>query len=224
MKTFLKTTIACALIIGSAVAVNAQEQDPKAKAILEELTKKNKAHKSVSLDFEYNLKNKDEDIDESQDGKLLASGKRYKLDIAGQVIYCDGKTIWTHIVDAEEVQINDMPDEDEDSENLMNPANIFTMYEKGFKYKYVGEETIDGAVMQIIDLYPIKANDKSFHTIRLVIDKVKKEMKNIIVKGKDGNVYTYTLKNFKINPPVTDGSFQFDKTKFPGIEEIDLRD
>ena len=43
-------------------------KDPKAKAILEELSKKNKSYSSIKAEFSYKLENKDESIDETQNG------------------------------------------------------------------------------------------------------------------------------------------------------------
>jgi len=38
-----------------------------------------------------------------------------------------------------------------------------------------------------------------------------------------GNRYTYTVSNMKTNSPVADNQFLFDKSKYPGVEEVDLR-
>ena len=43
----------------------------------------------------------------------------------------------------------------------------------------------------------------------------------MIVKGKDGNVYTYKLSNFTPNKAVSDASFVFKTPE--GVEEVDLR-
>ena len=43
-------------------------QDPKAKAILDALTKKNKALTTITADFTYKQENKDANINESQKG------------------------------------------------------------------------------------------------------------------------------------------------------------
>ena len=59
----------------------------------------------------------------------MLKGDKYKLEIAGQEIICNGNTLWTFIKDAEEVQVN----EPEYEEGSINPANIFTVYENGFK-------------------------------------------------------------------------------------------
>lgn len=53
----------------------------------------------------------------------------------GQEIYCDGKTMWTYLKDANEVQISNYNPKSSD----INPSEIFTVYEKGFLSKFIGE-------------------------------------------------------------------------------------
>lgn len=191
-------------------------KDPKAKEILDKLSAKNKTYTTISAEFDYNMKNAADGIDETQSGKLVTKGEKYKLEIVGQQIICNGKTIWTYIADNDEVQISSVSTDDE--EGAINPAKIFTIYETGFKYKFISEE----GNTQTINLYPEKANEKSYHTVQLVIDKAKTQITKIIIKSKDGNIYTYSLKSFKTNETINDSEFNFDTSKVGDV--IDLRD
>ena len=195
-----------------------QEVDVKAKAILDKLSAKTKSYSTIKAEFQYSISNKSEGISEKQTGKIQLKGDHYFLSIQGQDIMSNGKGIWTVIKESEEIQINDMPDEDE--EDYISPNNIFTLYEDGFKYKFVKEEN----GMQIINLYPKAAEEKSFHRIALYINKAKNQISKIKVYGKDGSVFTYTIKSFITNQAIPDSKFTFNKTKYPGYEIIDLRD
>jgi outer membrane lipoprotein carrier protein len=198
-------------------------QDPKAQSILDALSDKASAYKSFTADFEYTLINKTEGINETQKGKVTMKGKKkYKLEVAGQEIVCNGETVWTFIKDAGELQISDVPEESEEDGNIMNPANAFHMYKKGFKYQYDGKSTIDGKSVDVIRMFPMNPSGKNFHTIIVNIDADKLELVNMVVKGKDGNEYTYRLKNFKADIPVTDADFEFNEDRADDI--IDLRD
>lgn len=198
-------------------------QDPKAKEILDALSNKAKGFKSFKADFEYTLVNKGEGINETQKGSVLMKGQnKYKLKIAGQEVTSDGQTVWTFIEDAKELQISDMPEESDEDGNLMNPANAFHMYQKGFKYKYEGKSTVGGIAVDVIRLYPMDPGKKNYHTITVNIDTEKMELVSMEVKGKDGNVYTYRLKNFQPNVPATDADFVFDESRAEDI--IDLRE
>lgn len=194
--------------------------DEKAKAILDELSKKTKAYTSIKAEFSYTLDNPQEKINETQKGMLTLKGNKYKLSIAGQEIVCDGKTLWTYMKDAGEVQIDNAPDPSKE-ENGISPTNIFTVYEKGFKYKFEKEENMNGKIIQVINLYPIKANEKPYHTVKLFIDKNAKEITSVVVHNKDGNKITYNLTKFETNLTINETDFVFDTSKAKDV--IDLR-
>jgi len=193
--------------------------DLKAKIILDEVSVKTKSYTSIKAEFILSMENKADNISESQEGTLLLKGEKYRLEIAGQEIISDGKTVWTYLKDVGEVQIS----ESEYDEGAVNPTNIFTIYEEGFKYRFLKEEVQDGRSIQLINLYPINANEKSFHTIRLSIDKNKKQLIAIKIFGKEGNTYTYKIKKFATNLNVDDSHFIFNPSSHPDVEVIDLR-
>ncbi|GAB4375646.1 MAG: hypothetical protein Kow0075_02140 [Salibacteraceae bacterium] len=198
-------------------------QDPRAQEILDALSNKVKNYESFKADFEYTLVNKTEGINETQKGTVVMKGRdKYKLTVAGQEITSNGKTVWTFIKDVGEVQITDVPEEDDEEGNLMNPANAFHMYKKGFKYEYAGKATVDGQQVDVIKMYPMRPEGKSYHTIIVNVNTDKLELVSMEVKGKDGNVYTYKLKNFTPNVKVTDADFEFDESRADDI--IDLRE
>lgn len=197
-------------------------KDPKAKAILEKLSKKNKTIKSAYLEFEYRLVNPTDKIDEKQQGKAWIKGDMYRLVLESVKRYSDAKTLWT-IMD-EEVQISNVETEGEE-DNAFKPSKILTIFESGFNYKYDKEGTKDGKKVDIINLYPEKA-DKPYHTIKLYVDKSAQQIHAIEMKGKDGNNYTYTLKKITKNPQLNDAEFTYNikKAEEQGFDIIDLRD
>ncbi len=209
-----KLTIIALVAIGSITTLSAQN-DPKAKAILDELSKKTKAYTSIKAEFSFTVEKKDKTKD-TQVGKIEVKGAKYKLIIPGHEIYCDGKTVWDYIKDANEVQIKDV--EVGGDENL-NPSNIFTIYEKGYKYKFDSED----ATKQIVSLFPENPDKKKFHTVKLFIDKVKKQITQVKMMMKDGSTHTYEIKSFATNTEMPDTNFVFNAKAHPGISVEDLR-
>lgn len=198
-------------------------QDPKAKELLEKLRNKVMGFESFKADLEYTLENKAAGLKETQEGSLLMKGKKkYKVAMSGREIYCNGETIWTYIPDVGELQITDIPDEEDEEGNIMNPANVFNMYEKGFKYQHTGQETVDGKTLDVIKMYPMNPEGKPFHTLIVYIDAEKLQLEKMVVKAKDGNTYTYKLKNFKSNVGAKDSDFEFDESEAEDV--IDLRE
>lgn len=202
-------------------SLNSIAQDAKAKSILDKMSNKAKEFKSLSAEFTYTMVNQSDGINESQTGVLMTKGEKYRFTIAGQTIISDGKLVWTVLEDAEEVQINEVPEEE--SEDYINPVNVLTLWEKGFKYKYDSKINRDAKSYDVINLYPEKADEASFHTVKLMIDQPALEVKEVLLKGKDGTDFTYTLTSFSPNKTIDDSKFTFDKEKHSDFDIIDLR-
>lgn len=203
-------------LFSMAGAVHAQEPvDKKAKAILDELSAKTKSYTSIKAEFSFSINDKAGKAKETQNGTVYLKGNKYKLELKGQDIYSDGTTTWTHLKDASEVQINNA----EDNAKGVTPTNIFTMYEKGFKYKFEKEEN----GIQTINLYPNSPDKEKYHTIKLTIDKAKQQITGMKVMMKDGTSQSYSIKSFTPNLDLKDAMFMFDKKANPGIDEVDLR-
>lgn len=213
----MKSLIVILLTVATSFSALAQ-QDQKAKAILDKLSAKTKAYKTIKAEFKFTISNKSEGINETQTGKIQIKSNKYFLSIAGQDVISNGKDVYTILKDAEEVQINSIPDEDE--EDFISPNNIFTLYETGFKYKYIKEDK----GMHIINLYPKDAEDKEFHRIALYINKAKNQISKVRIYGKDGSKTTYSITAFTANATIPDSKFTFSKTKYPKFEIVDLRD
>lgn len=210
------------LICASTLNVFAQDQDPKAKTILDELSKTTKAYKTISADYIFTIFNKDKKQVEKQTGKVQVKGQKFKLEIPGNSIVCDGKTIWNHNKDAAEVTIKNF---EANNDEQLNPSKIFTLYETGYKYKFDKEEKIGVVLCNVIDLYPtIKPEKKKFHTIKIYIDKAKKQVVQLKMLMKDGGSQLYEIKTFKPNLELADALFVFDTKAFKPDQIIDERD
>lgn len=210
-------SILTVILLSGATLVFAQE-DKKAKEILNGVSAKYKSYKSLKADFSYTIENPQQKLNETQTGSITLMGNRYRLLIAGQEIISDGKTSWTYMKESNEVQVNSI----DPTAQEINPAEIFTMYEKGFLYKFVDEKTVGGKIEQNIELTPTDKT-KDFFKVKLTVDKASKQIVRSTIFDKNGNRYTYTIKAFSPNPPVTEASFKFDAKKYPGIEVVDLR-
>jgi outer membrane lipoprotein-sorting protein len=205
------------------LSFNIQAQtDNKSKMILDDLSAKTKGYSTINADFSINIENKRNKTSDVQQGKLTLKGTKFKLEINNQTIISDSKTSWTILKDASEVQISNV--EEKEKETGINPSNIFTMYEKGFKYEFVKEEKQkNGVLVQVIKLYPEDVKKRNFHTAVLTINKLKKQIESIKILGKDGTDITYQVKTFVANSDIPEKTFVFNDKSYPGYEVIDLR-
>lgn len=211
-------TLSIALML--AFTVGAQNDEAaKAKEILNKVSTKTRQYQSIKANFSFELENLQDNIKEKQDGSILLKDGKYRIEVMGVVNYFDGSTLATWMKDADEVNISE-PDMSDDT--MLNPANIFTIYEKGFKLKYIGEKNIAGATMYEIDLYP-EDRTKPFSRVKLMINKATMQIHSFMQQGKDGNNYTITVKKMETNVATTDADFKFDKAANPKVQVVDLR-
>lgn len=206
--------------------------DPKAKVILDDVSKTAKAYSTITATFSISTKKVGGQTDTKNGTVVMKSGK-YKIVLDNQVgnavkkeeYYNDGKTTWVYNEKDNEVTIDCAPAPGTaKNNNAISPNDIFTIHEKGFKYHFVKEETQNGKVVQIIELFPENPAKKNYHTVKLTIDKVKKQIIQVDFTNNDQSHTIYTIKTFTPNLEVPDATFQFDQKARPKVEVIDLRD
>jgi outer membrane lipoprotein-sorting protein len=197
-----------------------KSQDAKAASILDALSKKMQQYESVSASFSSKMTDKQSGTSVNQKGSIKVSGDSYKLVMGDITVLSDGTNVWTYSKKTNEVMV-DLAEDVYDEEGI-EPAQLFTIWETGFKNQYVALETLDGKSCHAIKLFPKLPKDKSYHTIKLYIDEKAMEMKRAIIYGKEGNEIIYDLNSFDTGY-INSSEFKFDKTKYPGVEVIDNR-
>jgi outer membrane lipoprotein-sorting protein len=224
MKKLLSYCLLILLTITSAFA----QKDAVAKKILNQVSAKYRSYDVVKTNFSFTYENQQANTKDTQNGMLVSRSKTNKFRVTiynpqnntviDQEIISDGKSQWTYIKKDNEVELSDI---DHSSESL-NPAQIFTIYEHGYKYIYTGDEKVDGKLCQMIDLTP-EDEKATFFKVRLSIDKAKKQIYSALIFDKNGSRYTYTIRAFTPNVKVPESLFGFDKKDYPGVELVDLR-
>lgn len=189
------------------------QNDKKARAALDEVSAKTKTYSSIRIEFTYKMENTSQKINDSYKGVLISKGDRYKLSFSGQEVISDGKTVWTFLKDANEVQINNVST-DGDS---FTPTNLLNTYNDNYKAKLIEEN----AKHKVIELVPIQK--KNFNNVKVTIENARKMVSSLSIFDKNGSVYTYQVNKFESNLPYTDNSFVFKKEEHPGVEVIDMR-
>jgi outer membrane lipoprotein-sorting protein len=198
----------------------AAQQDPAAQEILDRVATKTKQYQSFQADFSLIVVDHKEDTRNTSVGNIIIKGEKYRITAAGSTVYFDGKTMWTYVQDDNEVTITE-PDSQDDN-FLSNPANIFTWYNRDFKYQYRGETTIEGIEMHEIDMFP-KNLDQPYSRIKIFIVKDSEQLAIISSIGKDGIDYSVFVKNFIPDKVVADDAFIFDPVKHKKVTIIDMR-
>ncbi|MEW5846617.1 MAG: outer membrane lipoprotein carrier protein LolA [Bacteroidota bacterium] len=206
------------LIFSSSFTALGQQVNPE--EIVKSFSNKMQEIKSLSATFNFTLENLQERITDTHQGKILAKGKMFYLDLMGMEVYSDGQTKWQYIKEAKEVTISKM--NVKENSFLDDPMKLFKDYDKNFKYKYVGQQNIKNRVIHEVDFFPRDLN-LPYSSVKLQFDANTLEPYLIRYQGKDGNNYIIQIKNFKSNVPLRDDRFKFEVEKHKGVEVVDMR-
>ena len=215
-KILLISAYALCYMITPAQAQN----DPKAKTVLDAVTKKVNSLKSLKANFTINLSGgKGSKVNDTKKGTITLKGQKYHVTLNGQEIICDNKTVWTYTKDAKEVQITNY----NPTEQTMSPAKLLTnFYDKEYRYSYKGEKKENGKTYDAIELLPLD-NSKKYSKIELMVDKGTTMIAGGNITEKNGNKVHYTVSNVVANPNVPDTEFAWDAKSHAGVEVVDLR-
>ncbi|AXY78113.1 outer membrane lipoprotein carrier protein LolA [Paraflavitalea soli] len=214
------STILTALVGFSQTGDKPVSSDPAAKKILDEVSAKFKTYKAVQAAFV--LKNEDSKgkVLDTKKGTVSMKGSKYKVSLVGGAeIFCDGANVWTFDKSSNEVTITKL----EGSASMITPTKLFTnFYDKDFLYKLNGEKKEGNKTLVEIEMTPVDKT-KPFHKVFVLVDKTAKTIYSTRVLDKSGTKITYTVTTLNGKAALTDALFVFDKSKYPGVEEVDLR-
>lgn len=196
------------------------QDDPRAASLLAKVSEKMEQYSSFHAEYASLMVDLQSDLEMSQDGEVWIEGDRYHLELGNYVIVCDGQTVWTYEPEMGECYVDDAEVIAEDG---VDPAQMFTIWEDGFKQVWKGEVTEAGRSLSRVDLHPDGAEERSFHTIQCFIDSEQLQVVRLVVKGREGTDVVYTITSFEGNGLVPDGAFKFDQAKYPGTTMIDNR-
>ncbi len=195
-------------------AIHAQS-DPKATAILNKVSKLYKSYSGIKSTFTITTTSA-QNKSTSSNGTVWIKGTKYKLDYAGQEIFCNGKFIWTYNKEDNEVTKENYKVKD----NAITPNEIFTIYNRDFKNAYEGPTVKDGKTYEVIKMVSKKKVNYSY--IKLEIDKSNNKIQRMIQHYKNGTEIIYSIGQFTPNTALADNFFEWSTAAHPGVPEVDL--
>ena len=195
------------------------KSDPEAKKVLDAVSEKFKTFKTVKANFSLKIENAAGKVQGTKTGTVMMKGVKYRVSITGQEIFCDGSTIWSFDVGANEVQVSTL----DNSSGSITPQKLFTnFYDKDFLFMLNPEVKRAGKTYQVIELTPIDKT-KPFFKVLVEVDKATKIIMSTQVFEKNGNRYFYVINSMSTTASLPDEGFSFSPKKYPGVELIDLR-
>ncbi|HEX7754777.1 MAG TPA: outer membrane lipoprotein carrier protein LolA, partial [Niabella sp.] len=148
----------------------AQQRDPKAKAILDEVSAKFKTYQTVAANFAYSIQNAQGKVLSKKTGIVNMKGQKFNISFGDNKIISDGSTVWNYDPSAKEVTVNNA----NKSESTITPQKLFTdFYNKDFMYVMGNESKVNGKPASVIIMQPIDKN-KPFSRLYVAVDKATK--------------------------------------------------
>ena len=186
------------------------QSDQTAKSILDKASGTMSAYSNLSMDFDYVLDNKAEDVKQEMSGDVIIKGEKYIVNLFGSTQIFDGSKTYTIIPENEEVNISD---EDLDEENTFTPSKFYSFYESGYTYKMDELKQIAGKKIQFVKLTPIDT-DSEVTNILVGIDTKTNHIYQVIEIGVNQTRTILTAKNIKTNQEMNAAIFAFDQKKY----------
>lgn len=186
------------------------QNEATAKSILDKASNTMSAYSNLSMDFDYVLDNKAEDVKQEMSGDVVLEGEKYVVNLFGSTQIFDGSKTYTIIPENEEVNISDA---DLDEENTFTPSKFYSFYKSGYTYSMGELKQINGKKIQFIELTPIDTNSE-ISNIQVGIDTKTNHIYQVIEIGVNQTRTILTAKNIKTNQQINGSVFAFDQKKY----------
>jgi outer membrane lipoprotein-sorting protein len=195
---------------GSAFA----QGDKKSSAILEAMSNKYQKIKSFKAAFTYLPEG-----GKPLKGEATVKGTKFRLKMAGQEIFNDGKLMATYIKETNEVNLQDF---DPTAGGDLNPTRIYSAYKKGFKYAFLKEKKEGAKVLEVVELTSTNKSSQ-VDKVQIEVNKADKSINSWKIFQKNGQEVLYKVDQFQPDVTVADTYFTFNAKQYPGVEVVDLR-
>ena len=207
MKT--KSIIACLFLMLATQVVSAQNEGER---IIRAMVEKMKSHKNVEMVFNFSINPNDNDLGETEKSHAWLQGEAYKIEMAEQQTISDGKTIWSYLIEDEEVIVSNAS---EGSDNT--PLKVLTTLDES----YVA--TLSSINSQGIASIELANPNGQYKRVMLKINAKKHELNHADIFMEDGSKIIIDVEEMKYDQTLDDKFFTFDAKKHPNVDVIDMR-
>ena len=207
----IKNIIACIALAFAAQAVSAQNN---AEKIIRVMVDQMRSHKNVEMVFNYQISPDGKTLGESEKGHAWLQGEAYKIEMTDQQTISDGKTIWSYLIDDEEVMVSNAS---EGTDNT--PLKLLTSLDESYVATLSG---IDAKGIATIELANPKGQYKRV-TLKINTKKSRPNIDSADIYIEDGSKVVVTVEKMKYDQKLDDNFFTFDAKKHPKVDVIDMR-
>lgn len=212
-----KISVTAVLILTFVFIFTEVKAQKSAEQLLKSVIDNTKAYKTLEVDFSYRMLNTEAGIDELKKGSVSMMGDAYKLEMAGQMVVCDAKTVWTYLEDSQEVMVSNA----EKSEDAITPSSILTSYYEDYKASFTNDKVNTAKGLKTIELKPNKV--KKFVKIQIGVNEAKQQIVNFSIYDNGGNTFVYDITRMTPDVLMKEADFKFNTANYPGVDVVDMR-
>ena len=198
------------LILCGLMSLNIMAQS--AEDFLNKVIEKNKSYNDISIIFNYRYGNS-EDVTEKMKGFAYMKGEAYLLKMDGQEMISDGTTLWTYLIDEQEVMISEVSEDNNNS-----PLAIINSFSENVEVSFEHCSNAD-----LTHLFIKEKEETTFKSISLYVKNEDLKIHEIDINNLDGSYLIYSIESFHTDQDLPDRMFTFDEKIHPNVEVIDMR-
>lgn len=204
-----RNIIASLVLLFATQVVSAQNN---ADALVRLVVDQVKSHKNVEMAFSYQISPDGKNFSDSEKGHAWLQGEAYKIELADQQTISDGKTIWSYLVDDEEVMVSNASNGTDNT-----PLKLLTSLDESYVATLTGIDAQGNATVEL-------ANPKGqYKRVTLKINTKKTELKGADIYMEDGSKAVINVEEMKFDQNLEEKFFTFDAKKHPEVDVIDMR-
>ena len=152
-------------------------------------------------------------------GTIRLKGSKFKLEVEEMTTWFDGKNQWVYLTNNSEVNLSN-PSEEELL--MVNPVNVFQLYNHGYICKWIGEKSEGGKTVLKVSLSP-KNKNETVQSIVASFEKSSYRPISITITNKDKSGSKISIPTYVTGQTYADSQFVFQQKNYPNSEVIDLR-
>ncbi len=198
------------------------QKDPAAEIYLDKISKDLDPGHALKIEFGYTREDLQSESKIEGEGTLVVMGEKYKMDLGEAIILFDGKKQYSLQTEIEEVYIS-IPDPENKEFMFSDPIRMLRKYKEDYKYRLMGEVTFNGKPAVEVQLYPEELGSP-YALIKLYFTKENSKLNAMVIRHKEGILYTMLLKSMEDQKDPGIAFFQFNQEDYPNVDVIELMD
>jgi len=204
------------LILLSAPSVPLRADD-SAQELLEKVRRKYDAIIDAQLEFSQRVTFGVSKIEQKTSGTLfLRKENKYRLELSGQTIVTDGKTVWSYSASNNQVLIDNFKMD----ERSITPERILAGAPGDFSASVLSHEKLGKTDVVVLKLIP-KDEGSIIKSLKLAVDESTWYIKKVELVDVNGKETEYQVNELHVNVGLPDSRFTYEIPQ--GVEVVDLR-